>query len=346
MALLNRPNRITLDAFSDKNLKTTGNNGVYSSFTNQFTTPVLNAKAIQLLNANIINSTLQLNEYSLMFFYYASNTQAGMCVASNLRCIRLFPASYVPATTQTAYVKNKYYNDVDELVTDLNTAATAGGDSVTYNPRWVAGQVVFSYNDATRRISIVGNGTTYIAPAAADDPNIAIYLATANQAPRMDTFVNAGAGYSTAPLQPYRAGFSMNARLGFAMAYSNTGLYWGSQAQRGCATSIGIPQNSASILVEADANPILLGVQNVYVYLDIVNGSGMDTQNRKNLAGTIPIEFAPLNINNYTFSSLQAELMSVPSEIYGVSVLLLDDNGFPFPSPPSYNTQISIAVFY
>ncbi len=346
MTTLNRPNRITLDAFSDKNLKTTGNNGVYSSFTNQFTTPVLNAKAIQLLNANIINSTLQLNEYSLMFFYYASNTQAGMCVASNLRCIRLFPASYVPATTQTAYVKNKYYNDVDELVADLNTAATAGGDSVTYNPRWVAGQVVFSYNDATRRISIVGNGTTYIAPAAADDPNIAIYLATANQAPRMNSYVNASAGYATAPLQPYRAGFSMNSRLGFAMSYLATGLYWGSQSVRGCATSIGTPLNSSTILVEADANPILLGVQNVNVYLDIVAGSGMDTQNRKNLAGVIPIQFAPLNINNYDFSSLQSELMSVPSEIYGVSVLLLDDNGFPFPCPPSYNTRISIAVFY
>lgn len=346
MALLNRPNRITLDAYSDKNLKTTGNNGVYSSFTNNFTTPVLNAKAIQLLNANIINSTLQLNEYSLMFFYYASATLNGMCIASNLKCIRLFPASYVPATTQTAYVKNRYYNDVDELITDLNTAATAGGDSATYNPRWVAGEVVFSYDDATRRISIKGNGTTYIAPAAADDPNIATYLATANQAPRMDTFVNAGQGYGSAPLQPYRAGFSMNSRLGFAMSYANTGLYWGSQSQRGCATSIGIPQNSSTLEVEADANPILLGVQNVYVYLDIVAGSGMDTQNRKNLAGTIPIQFAPLNINNYDFSSLQSELMSVPSEIYGVSVLLLDDNGFPFPSPPSYNTQISIAVFY
>jgi hypothetical protein len=142
--------------------------------------------------------------------------------------------------------------------------------------------------------------------------------------------------------QPRRAGFSMNARLGFAMSYYNRGLYWGSGSSIGNASAIGVP----AVSVEADANPILLGVQNVYVYLDIVAGSGMDTQNRKNLAGTIPIEFAPLNINNYTFSSLQAELMSVPSEIYGVSVLLLDDNGAPFPCPPSYNSQISIAVFY
>ena len=346
MTTINRPNRITLDAFSDPNLELTNPNGVYSSSTNNFKTPVLNAKAIQLLNANIINSTLQLNDYSLMFFYYSSNTLSGMCVASNLRCIRLHPASFVPATGFTAFVKNKYYNDVDELVADLNTSATAGGDSTTYNPRWVAGEVVFSYDEATRRVSIRANGTTYIAPASADDPNIAIYLATLNQAPRMNSYANASAGYGTAPLQPYRAGFSMNSRLGFAMSYNATGLYWTSSSQRGCATSIGVPLNSSITFVEADANPIMLGVQNVYVYLDIVNGSGMDTQNRKNLAGTIPIEFAPLNINSYTFSSLQAELMSVPSEIYGVSVLLLDDNGFPFPQPPNYNSQISIAVFY
>jgi hypothetical protein len=346
MTTLNRPNRITLDAYSDPNLELANPNGVYSSFTNNFTTPVLNARAIQLLNANIINSTLQLNDYSLMFFYYANATLAGLCVASNLKCIRLHPASFVPAGSFTAYVKNKYYNDVNELITDLNTAATAGGDNATYNPRWVAGEVVFSYSETTRRISINGNGTTYIAPAAADDPNIATYLATSNQAPRMNSYVNNSAGYSTAPLQPYRAGYSMNARLGFAMSYLATGLYWSSSSVRGCATSIGVPLNSASTLVEADANPILLGVQNVCVYLDIVNGSGMDTQNRKNLAGTIPIEFAPLNINSYTFSSLQAELMSVPSEIYGVSVLLLDDTGFPFPQPPNFNTQMSIAVFY
>jgi hypothetical protein len=346
MSLLNRPNRITLDAYSDPNLELTNPNGVYSSFTNQFTTPVLNAKSIQLLNANIINSTLQLNDYSLMFFYYANNTLSGLCVASNLKCIRLHPASFVPAGGFTTYVKNKYYNDVDELVADLNVAANTGGDIATYNPRWVSGEIIFSFDDTTRRISIRGNGTTYIAPAAADDPNIATYLATSNQAPRMNSYVNASAGYSTAPLQPYRAGFSMNSRLGFAMSYLATGLYWSSQSVRGCATSIGTPLNSSTILVEADANPILLGVQNVYVYLDIVNGSGMDTQNRKNLAGTIPIEFAPLNINSYTFSSLQSELLSVPSEIYGVSVLLLDDTGFPFPQPPNFNSQISIAVFY
>jgi hypothetical protein len=335
MATLNRPNRITLDAYSDPNLKYTGSNGVYSSFTNTFTTPVLNAKAIQLLNANIINSTLQLNDYSLCFFYRYG-------VSNSFRCVRLHPASFVPYAGYTAFVKNKYYNDVDELVTDLNTAATAGGDSNTFNTLWEAGTIQFAYDDATRRITISNPTGLTISPVAADDPAVlTMFSNPANTSIMMNGF-DGDNTIGGATQQPRRAGFSMNARLGFAMSYYTRGLWWDSGSSIGNASAIGVP----AVSVEADANPILLGVQNVSVYLDIVTGSGMDTQNRKNLAGVIPIQFAPLNINNYDFSSLQSELMSVPSEIYSVGVLLLDDNGFPYPQPPSYNTRISIAVFY
>jgi hypothetical protein len=335
MALLNRPNRITLDAYSDPTIKSAGNSGVYSSFTNRFTTPVLNAKAIQLLNANIINSTLQLNDYSLMFFYRYG-------VSQSFRCVRLHPASFVPYTGYTAFVKNKYWNDVDELVAALNTSATAGGDDNVFNTLWEANTIQFAYDEATRRITISNPTGLNISPVAADDPAVLQIMASPlNTSVQMNTFNGDNTNFGGTP-QPRRSGFSMNARLGFAMSYYNRGLWWGSNSTIGNASSIGVPAPS----VEADANPIMLGVQNVYVYLDVVAGSGMDTQNRKNLAGTIPIEVAPLNLNNYTFSSLQAELMSVPSEIYQVSVLLLDDNGAPFPQPPNYNTQISIAVFY
>jgi hypothetical protein len=335
MTTLNRPNRITLDAYSDATLKNTGGNGVYSSFTNNFTTPVLNAKAIQLLNANIINSSLQLNDYSLMFFYRYG-------VSNSFRCVRLHPASFVPYAGYTAFVKNKYWNDVDELVAALNTAATAGGDDGTFNTLWEAGTIQFAYDEATRRITISNPSGLTISPVAADDPQVLTPLSIpTNKTIAMNAF-NGDNTIAGATPQPRRAGFTMNARLGFAMSYYNRGLWWTSSSTIGNASSIGVPATS----VEADAYPILLGTQNVNVYLDIVNGSGMDTQNRKNLAGTIPIEFAPLNINNYTFSSLQAELMSVPSEIYGVNVLLLDDNGAPFPQPPNFNTQLSIAVFY
>lgn len=335
MTSLNRPNRITLDAYSDATLKNTGGNGTYSSFTNNFTTPVLNAKSIQLLNANIVNSTLQLNDYSLMFFYRYG-------VAQSFRCVRLHPASFVPYAGYTAFVKNKYWNDVDELVAALNTAAVAGGDDGDFNTLWEANTIQFAYDEATRRITISNPTGLTISPVAADDPMVlGIMVNPANTSVQMNAFNGNNTNAGGTP-QPRKYGFSMNARLGFAMSYYNRGLWWGSGSSIGNASSIGVP----AVSVEADANPIMLGVQNVNVYLDIVMGAGMDTQNRKNLAGTIPIEFAPLNINNYTFSSVEAPLLSVPSEFYGVNVLLLDDNGAPFPQPPNYNTQISIAVFY
>jgi hypothetical protein len=335
MATLNKPNRITLDAYSDTSLEYTGGNGVYSSFTNRFTTPVLNAKSIQLLNVNIVNSTLQLNDYSLMFFYRYGSSQS-------LRCVRLHPASFVPYSGYTAFVKNKYWNDVDELVTALNVAATAGGDDAVFNTLWEANTIQFAYDDATRRVTISNPSSLTIAPVAADDPAVLAILSSPTDTSIQMNAYNGNNTNAGGTKQPRLAGFSMNARLGFAMSYYNTGLWWGSSSVRGNACATGV----AAISVEADANPILLGVQNVYVYLDIVMGAGMDTQNRKNLAGTVPIEFAPLNINSYTFSSLEAPLLSVPSEFYGVNVLLLDDNGAPFPQPPNYNSQISIAVFY
>jgi len=335
MALLNRPDRITLDAYSDPTIKSSGNNGVYSSFTNTLTTPVLNAKAIQLLNANFVNSSLQLNDYSLMFFY-RYGTGAG-----SFRCVRLHPASFVPYPGFTQFVKNKYFNDCTELVSALNQASVSTGDSPTFNTLFEANTISFSFDEATRRITITSPTGAVITPVSADDPAVLSVMSPSNTQLMMNGFTGdntiGGATY-----QPRQAGFSMNARLGFAMSYATRGLWWNGNSVVGNACATGV----RAVSVEADANPILLGNQNVNIYLSIVNGAGMDSQNRKSLAGCCPIEFGPLNVNSYTFSSLQAELMSVPSEIYEVRVELRDENGFPFPQSPNYNTQISIAVFY
>jgi len=348
MATLNRPDKITLDAYSDTQLEFLGNNGVYSRFTNRLTTPILNAKGIQVLNANFVNSTLQLNDYSLMFFYYSNASITAIRNAANLRCVRLLPSNYIPFSGFTAFTRNGYFNSVQELVAALNLASKTGGDSTTYNPRWTANELTFSYDAVARKISVVGNGTNYIAPAGADDPLIADFLnntgSFTNQRPVMYGHNATGSTYALATLQPFVVGYSMNARLGFAMSYYNRGLWWGTTSQQGCATATGVPHNVN--VIEADANPILLGVQNVNVYADIVVGSGADSRNLKNLAASIPIEVAPLHINSYTLSSVERPLISCSSEIYEITITLLDDNGQPFPQPPNYNTQISFSVYY
>jgi hypothetical protein len=314
-------------------------------------TPLLGVKGIQLVNANFINSSLQLNDDNgqLMFFYYASTTQAGIATLANLRCIRLLPSWYVPYAGFTAFTQNKYFNTGTELVAALNAAAGTSGDSATFNPIWVANQVTFAFDTTTRRISVAGNGTTYIAPAAADDPNVLDQLrgtTTAANRIKMNGF-QSGGFYAGATFQPFREGITMNARLGYTLSYYSRGLWWSSTSQIGCATSTGTPSNSSSVPVVADCPPILLGVQNIGVYLSVAVGGGIDTSNpRKSLIASIPIENAPFCVNSYTTNSVEIPSLSTPNEIYEVTVDLIDDTGAPFLMPNSNNTQIGLALFY
>jgi hypothetical protein len=336
MATTNHPDKFTLDAFSDPDLKNLANNGVYSSFTNRLTTPILGAKAIQVLNVNFVNSVLQLNDYSLTFWYAVG------AAPRRLRCVRLHPASFVPYPAWTSFVKNKYFNDCDELVAALNIAANTGGDSATFNTSWEANTIQFAFDDATRRITISSPTGELLTPVAADDP--AVLNALAANGIRMNDINNTGGSTAAfARIQPYKLGYSMNARLGFAMSYYNTGLYWSASSARGNACATG--QQSTG-LVEADASPILLGNQNVGVYFNISTGSGMDSKNYKNLVANIPIEVGPLNVNSYTLSSVQAPLMSTPNEIYEITCTLRDENGVEYPQSPNYNVQVAVAVVY
>lgn len=350
MAMNNHPDKIVLDAFSDPQLELYNPNGVYSRFTNRLTTPILNAKGVILLNSNFVNPILQLNDASqLLFFYYTNASASSIATLANLKCIRLLPSSYVPPDGYTAFTKNKYYNTVSELVAALNLAASTGGDDVVYNPIWTAGQVTFSYDSATRRISVAGNGTNFIAPAAADDPNVLNLLrgtTTATNRIRMNTYVTNSAGYASGVLQPYVENISMNARLGFAMSYSTRGLYWNGSSQVGVATSTGIPKNLTTTPILADATPILIGSQNVNVYTSITTGGGMDSLNGKNLLATIPLEAPALNVNSYTMSSVEKPSLSTPPEIYEITVEFRDDYGIPVPFPPNYNAELQIAIFY
>jgi hypothetical protein len=98
--------------------------------------------------------------------------------------------------------------------------------------------------------------------------------------------------------------------------------------------------------VAGDAFPILLGSQNVGVYLDISTGGGLDSLGNKNLIASVPIEVPALAINSYTTNSVEVPSLSTPNEIYQVTVTLIDDEGIPFTQPPNYNTQIALAIYY
>lgn len=341
MTSLSRVDKLTLSAYADPGLATTGGNGQYSRWTNRFQPSLLNVKGIQLLNANMINSVLQLNDNSqLMFFYYVNSI-----TTPNLRCVRLLPSNYVPYPGFTAFTRNRYFNSVVELVAALNAASATGGDDITYNPLWLANMITFSYDTNSRRITIVSTGGAVpVTPAAADDPNVLATLGGA-ATPKMYCYDTPAATYPAARVQPFVRGVSMNARLGFAMSYNSRGLYWTSSSVISAASSIGVLTTAP---IEADANPILLGTQNVSIYLSVISGSGVDSSSlgKRNLLQSIPIEVAPLNINSYTASSVEKPALSVANEISEITVELLDDYGQPFLQPPNYNTDLTLSLYY
>lgn len=349
MTSVNKPDRLTCDAFSDPNIKSLGNSGVYNRFTNTLLQPLLNVKGIQLLRTNFVNSALQLNDYNgqLFFLYYRhTNATAAGIALTNMRCVRLHPSWFVPRSGFTTFTRNRYFNTVAELVAALNTAASANGDSTTYNPTWVAGDITFTYDANTRKISFTGNTAgNFYSPVAYDDPNVALFFANNPlYTPRMNGFNSAGT-YATATVQPWLAGNLMNPRLGFAMAFTTTGRWVGTGSIVGCASATEVPQANG-VATEADSFPILIGAQNLNIFCSILGASGQSSTGRKNLLACIPLEHAALNVSSYTLSSVEGHELNVANEIYELTFEMTDDYGNPFFFQPNYNTQFEMNVYY
>jgi hypothetical protein len=335
-----KPIKATADSFSDPSLGNINNSGEFYGFTNVLTTPILKANTVQLTRANFINNCLQLNDQNqLTFWYYRTAATTTAFTTSNLYCVRLLPNWFIPASGFSAFTKNKYFNTVAELVAQLNVAAAAGGDSITYNTRWLSGDVTFTYDSTTRKISLTGNtATNYYSPADISDPNVQSTLKS-NTAITM----NSAGGVI---VQPYSLNVAMNSRLGFAQKYGNRPRFATSSSRVGCATLTGVPIVNGTA-TEADSFPILLGTQNVNVFINFGIGQGIHSAGiRKNLLATIPIEVAPLNVNSYTLNSVETPAITFNSDIYEIKLDFTDDFGNPFPMPPGYNANFELIFRY
>jgi hypothetical protein len=331
------PVKATADSFSDRNLASNNNSGEFTQFTNALTTPILKAKTVQLTRANFVNNCLQLNDNNqLTFWYYLTSTALTQYTTLNLFCVRLHPSWFQPADSFNDYTKNRYFNTVSELVTALNAAAATGGDNITYNPRYLADGIIFSYDSATRKVSIeAGIAENFISPAAIDDPNVQAVIQTINMN-----------SYSGVVQQPFSRLVAMNSRLGFAQKYYNIPRFNNANSRLGCASLTGVPVASGTA-TEADSFPILLGTQNVNVFINFGIGQGIHSGGvRKNLLATIPIQVAPLNINSYTLNSLKANALTFNSDIYSITLDFTDDWGNPFPMPPGYNANFELMFHY
>ena len=335
---VNNPERVFLNSSDDP--RTTSDIG-FNVFTCTYDTPILGAKKTMMLRASIPNAQINIPDYCLIFFYYSLPTATTTPSDTYLRAVRLYPSDYQPPAAFTAYTKNRFFSDPADFVTQLNTAAAAGGDNVTYNPYWVSGDVTFAYNATTKQITFTG-GTAgrFYCPAGWNDP--VVLTAQAAGVITMPSFANIAV---TSP-QPVLSQYTLNLRVGYAMS----GGAFASQTNRSSTANPRYADltNTAyanGTAVPVDSYPNLVYSQCVYLYSNIVAGVSLGSGRQHNLLGVVPVNAPPLGVVQYTALTVNM-LSKIVDTVYEITVDMRDDANQPFTLPDSAQVNIELAFVY
>jgi len=337
MNRVNQPDRLSIDSFMDT---TTATNGQYFTFVNHSpNTALVGAKRVHLLRASIPYIQSNIPNYSLVFYYYKMPNATTAPAAIYLKAVRLYPSDYIPPAGFTAYSINTFMNSPQDLVDSLNAAANAGGDNVTYNTLWTAGDVTFGYDPGTNTIYFDGNTAgSYYCNAGYNDP-----IVRASQASTAITTYNFD---TTTTPQPYVLGYTLNLRCGFAMDGVNRPRGSGTNfLSNQCANLTGTSFASNAI-VAADTYPDLNYTTCIYLYSNIVANSGYGSVNKKNLLAVIPVSVPLGAVISYDGHSAPAYATKVASEIYSVDIEMRDDANQPFLLPDSANVNLELSILY
>jgi len=332
---VNAPERVFLNSSDDP--RTVSDQG-FSNFTCTFDTPILGAKKTMMLRATIPNAQVNIPDYQLTFWYYSLPTSTSTPGTVSLRCVRLYPSYYqAPAALGTAFTKNRFFSDPADFVTQLNTAAAAGGDNALYNPYWVAGDITFSYNATTKQITFTGNTAgRFYCPAGWNDPIVTSAL---------DDIVMLNASNTATVVQPFLAQYTLNLRVGYAMSGDSFGYpvnRIGNTPQYADLTNSTYANGTA---VPVDSYPNLVYSQCVYLYANIVAGVSLGSNKQHNLLAVVPSNAPQLGVIQYT--ALTVNLMSkLVDTIYDISVDLRDDANQPFTLPDSAQVNLELAFVY
>ena len=333
---VNNPERVFLNSSDDP--RTIGNQG-FSQFVCTYDTPILGAKKTMMLRASIPNAQINIPDYMLEFWYYSLPTATTVPGQVSLRCVRLYPSWYqAPAALGTAFTKNRFFSDPADFVTQLNLAAGVGGDNVTYNPYWVAGDITFSYNATTKQITFTGNTAgRFYCPAGWDDPNVQASTASVT----MPNFSGVGT-----TIQPSVPQWTMNLRVGYAMS----GYTFGYPGNIGASpqTAMADITNTAyanGTAVPADSYPNLVYSQCVYLYSNITAGVSLGSGGQHNLLAVVPVNAPPLGVIQYT--ALTVNMMSkIADTIYQITIEMRDDANQPFILPDNAQVNLELAMTY
>ena len=333
---VNNPERVFLNSSDDP--RTTGQQG-FNIFTCTYDTPILGAKKTMMLRASIPNAQVNIPDYMLVFGYYNLPTATTTPSAATFKAVRLYPSYYqAPAALGTAFTKNRFFTDPADFVTQLNTAAAAGGDNVTYNPYWTAGDITFAYNATTKQITFTGNTAgRFYAPVGWDDPVWDTVM------PNIVTPNYSGAGNTA---QPYVKNWTLNLRVGYAMSGSSFGIPVNAAAAPNPLYADLINAAIANgTAVPVDSYPNLVFSQCVYLYSNIVAGVSLGSGGQHNLLAVVPSNAPQFGVIQYT--ALTVNMMSkLVDTIYQITVDMRDDANQPFTLPDNGQVNLELAFSY
>jgi len=336
---VNCPDRLSLDSYADTDRGATAD---YSSFTNNLGVAILGAKQLHLLRATIPIPKLQIPDYQLVFYYYELPDATTVPTAAHLKAVRLVPSDYVPPAAFTAFTRNVFFTDPSALVAQLNLAASAGGDNVTYNTLWVSGGVTFAFNTTTKQITWYGNtAAKYYANAGWNDP---IVLASQRDPTKITTY-----NFDTSTsIQPFVPGFTLNQRIGYALSGTCTPPQsFGAALANSIANLTGKAKITGSTgVVPVDSYPCLVYTQNIYLYANVISNNGLGNYGRKNLMAVVAVDVASFGVIQFIGSYNGGEAHPLPNEIYSVNIEMRDDANQPFTLPRSANVNVELALDY
>ena len=371
-SLVYQPDKVSLN--SCDSIDSGPNPFSYSSFRIKFTKPLLNVKSAELIRASFPTPVPTISDQECVFWYYrypnasVPTTPASLSI-ENLYFIRL-QNSWIPAElVGTQYAYNRTFTSYEDLVTELNIAATADPLSATFAANglnYLANDITFSYDVRMNKIVMTGNNSafTYLS-AGYNDANIsdfALFVLIYNTS--YEYSVNTGAGgtrlgtilgngqngyYITDLADPNIPGGvwtrgTLNSRLGFTWSGESTTDSFTFQ-------NLWRPSQSGSSVIEstrefyAQSYACLVNTACVYVYCDFAQGSSQDSQGNGGLLGVVPLN-ASNNSVGYYDKVMSNDLLKIPSQLQEITIFFKDERLQDFLLPRSAIANLELGFTY
>ena len=319
---MNQPDRLFLSSSNDDTSVCTS---TFSQFENRLRTPVLEAKKCMLLRAQIPNAMVNIPDYALVFAYYKTPDPDMPRSAADIHIVRLMPSWWQPINASAFNMpSNQFFASPNELVNALNQAATL--DSTTYNPSFLAGDIVFSYDSTTKRISFTGtDGGSYYEPVAYNSPNLNVNVTN------LKIPVDINNGYV---IQQVISQYSLNLRLGYSQPNDST-------ENRINPWFVKIGGNAITF----DSYPNLIYSQCYYIYSNITVNATLSSSGAHNVLAVIPCSAPQLSVTNYT-ALTPNWLTRVSNNINSVTIQVMDDNNQPVVFPDGVNVNVEVGFMF